>query len=234
MNPSPVAAFFPDYYYGVAPFTVAFSNTSKGDNNIYSWNFGDGNSSTLFDPSYTYTYNDSFKVQLTAIDQYGCSSTATQELMVIPTIADIAVTEVDTTINGNLVSLSADIANLGSQRIYSMYISAEPQGGTSFTETWADMTNPLLPGGIMTYHFNGKYALSELQGTDYICVEAQIVNEDPDNNPSNNVQCIPFKDQFIAYNPYPLHRSMTSFFISISLFPHPIMWILLFMEQRGI
>jgi hypothetical protein len=142
-------------------------------------------------------------VQLTAYNQYGCSSTASHELMVIPTIADIAVTAVDTNIDGNYVALSADIANYGSQRIYSMYITVEPQGGTAFTETWTDMTNPLQPGGTMTYYFNGKYSLSELQGTDYICVGAQIVNEDPDNNPSNNVQCIPFKDAFIAYNPYP-------------------------------
>ncbi|MGD0711809.1 MAG: hypothetical protein ABR968_11605, partial [Bacteroidales bacterium] len=139
----------------------------------------------------------------TVYNQYGCASTDSHVLMVIPTIADIAVTAVDTNIQGNYVALSADIANYGSQRIYSMYITAEPQGGTSFTETWTDLINPLQPGGTMTYHFNGKYALSEMQGADYICVGAQIVNEDPDNNPSNNVQCIPFKDAFIAYDPYP-------------------------------
>jgi PKD repeat protein len=203
VNPSPVAAFLPDYFYGTAPFTVVFTNNSQGATN-YSWHFGDGDSSYLPDPpGYTYTYNDSFKVQLIAYNQYGCSSTAYQELMVIPTIADIAVTEVDTLIQGNYVSLSAKIANYGSQRIYNMYISAEPQGGSSITESWTDMINPLEPGGTMTYHFNGKYSLSELQETDYICVDAQIVNEIPDNNPSNNVQCFPFKDQFIAYDPYP-------------------------------
>ena len=203
VNPSPVAAFQPDYYYGVSPFTVTFTNSSQGATN-YTWSFGDGTgTSSLFDPSYTYTYNDSFRVQLTAYNQYGCFSTDSHVLMVIPTIADIAVTAVDTNIQGNYVALSANIANYGSQRIYSMYITAEPQGGTAFTETWTDMNNPLQPGNTMTYHFIGKYSLSELQATDYICVGAQIVNEDPDNVPSNNVHCIPFKDAFIAYDPYP-------------------------------
>lgn len=46
-----------------APFTVDFSNTS--DNGItYEWDFGDGNTSTAFNPSHTYTANGLYTVEL--------------------------------------------------------------------------------------------------------------------------------------------------------------------------
>lgn len=62
------------------PSDVNFSNTSSGGtgNLTYSWDFGDGNTST--DPTPTNTYNASglFDVSLTVTDELGCSNTSTQ------------------------------------------------------------------------------------------------------------------------------------------------------------
>jgi PKD repeat protein len=38
----------------VAPVTISFTNTSSGDELIYLWNFGDGQTSTLSNPTHTF------------------------------------------------------------------------------------------------------------------------------------------------------------------------------------
>ena len=59
------------------PFTVTFIN--KSNNGIsYLWNFGDGNTSTQYSPTHTYTTFGSFNVTLTVTSFAGCKSTFTQ------------------------------------------------------------------------------------------------------------------------------------------------------------
>ena len=74
--PPPVAGFTPDSAGGEAPVTVSFSNSSTGDITGYSWNFGDGGSSTAQSPSHTYTTAGTYTVILTATGSGG-SDTAT-------------------------------------------------------------------------------------------------------------------------------------------------------------
>jgi len=50
---------------GVAPLTVAFTNTSTGDYTTILWTFGDGVTSTLTNPSHTYTAAGTYTVALT-------------------------------------------------------------------------------------------------------------------------------------------------------------------------
>ncbi|NTW32382.1 MAG: PKD domain-containing protein, partial [Bacteroidetes bacterium] len=200
--PIPTAAFVPDEFYGIAPFTATFANNSQGAVN-YLWNFGDGQTSLDSIPSHTFDTNGVYLVTLTAFNEFDCSDIFSQQLMVIPTIADIAVSNVQAVKVNNLVTLSADISNIGSRKINKMELSARANGGSAFTEPWTNLDNPLGIGETISYTFNAKYEILENQLADYICVEAQIVNKDPDDNPSNNEQCITFSNQFIAFNPYP-------------------------------
>lgn len=50
---------------------VNFSNSSTNAQ-IYLWEFGDGNTSALFEPAHTYSNEDSYKVKLTATSGSGC------------------------------------------------------------------------------------------------------------------------------------------------------------------
>lgn len=70
--------------------TANFSNTTSGQSGptVYSWNFGDGNTSTAFNPSHAYA-NGTYTVTLTAsngsVNPFPCSSTATQVITITNT-----------------------------------------------------------------------------------------------------------------------------------------------------
>ncbi|HYC27364.1 MAG TPA: PKD domain-containing protein, partial [Chitinophagaceae bacterium] len=62
---------------GAANFT---NNTTVSDNSTlsYTWNFGDGNTSTQTNPSHLYAANGSYNVTLTATSSFGCTSQVTK------------------------------------------------------------------------------------------------------------------------------------------------------------
>lgn len=69
------------------PATAIFRNNSEGSGSIdYLWNFGDGQTSTLFSPSHKYNNSGTFHVLLTAQSAGGCTDTATMDVVIaIPT-----------------------------------------------------------------------------------------------------------------------------------------------------
>ena len=62
--------------------TVSFTNTSTGLNFTSSWDFGDGNTSTVTSPTNVYNSTGRYTVRLIIRDQYGCSDTLTRPLYV--------------------------------------------------------------------------------------------------------------------------------------------------------
>ena len=74
----PVADFTSGARTGAAPLTVAFTDTSTGGPTSWTWEFGDGSSSTLRNPTHTYAVAGTYTVTLTARNAYG-SDTATKE-----------------------------------------------------------------------------------------------------------------------------------------------------------
>ncbi len=62
---SPTADFTADRALGVAPLAVQFSDQSTGPITSWSWDFGDGVTSTLRHPSHTYGQPGTYEVSLT-------------------------------------------------------------------------------------------------------------------------------------------------------------------------
>jgi gliding motility-associated-like protein len=59
-----------------APVTVNFTDTSTGPGTLtYAWNFGDGGSSALQNPSHTYAASGAYTVTLTVTSSQGCAAT---------------------------------------------------------------------------------------------------------------------------------------------------------------
>jgi PKD repeat protein len=73
LSPPPVAAFTASPTSGVVLLTVAFTNLSTGATN-YSWDFGDGNTSTETNPVDIYTNVGTYSVTLTAVGPGGTNT----------------------------------------------------------------------------------------------------------------------------------------------------------------
>ena len=71
----PVAGIMsPSRLSGLPPLTVQFVSASTGAPTSWSWTFGDGGTSTLANPSYTYTTAGTYDVSLTVANAYGSNS----------------------------------------------------------------------------------------------------------------------------------------------------------------
>lgn len=73
----PAADFAADTLSGCLPLQVQFSDSSVSGQSIVSWfwDFGDGNTSTLQNPTHTYTDPDVFDVSLVIVNNEGCTDT---------------------------------------------------------------------------------------------------------------------------------------------------------------
>ncbi len=68
-----------------APNPIRFTNNSTGGfNPVYTWNFGDGNTSNAFAPIYAYALVGNFNASLSMTDAYGCVSNS----LPIPIVVD--------------------------------------------------------------------------------------------------------------------------------------------------
>jgi gliding motility-associated-like protein len=66
--------------------TIQFTDLSQGNPNAWSWSFGDvlNSSSTVQNPTFTYTDSGSYQVILTVTTQYGCTDTAMKTVRIDP------------------------------------------------------------------------------------------------------------------------------------------------------
>lgn len=80
-TPPPVAAFDANPTAGVTPLTVDFTDLSGGTIESWSWDFGDGASSTLAQPTHTYTAAGLYSVALTVTGPGGSDTAATSDLI---------------------------------------------------------------------------------------------------------------------------------------------------------
>ncbi len=73
VRPAPAVSFIPDLLTGCVPLTVNFSDKSSPGMTEYFWDFGDGNSDTIKDPSHTYIDAGNFTVNHLVKNEHGCS-----------------------------------------------------------------------------------------------------------------------------------------------------------------
>jgi PKD repeat protein len=81
-NPPPVAAFTGAPTNGAAPLAVSFTNLTTSATN-YSWDFGDGKTSTVTNAANTYTNAGTYTVKLTAIGSGGTNNLTRASYIVV-------------------------------------------------------------------------------------------------------------------------------------------------------
>ena len=72
----PVASFTADPMIGCVPLTVDFTDTSTGDPINWDWEFGDGGTSTVQNPTHLYEVVGNYTVNLTVCNLDGCDNTS--------------------------------------------------------------------------------------------------------------------------------------------------------------
>jgi PKD repeat protein len=73
---SPIADFKADRQVGKAPFVVAFTDMSSNNPTSWTWDFGDGTTSSEQNPRHIYLREGSYDVSLTATNQYGSDTSS--------------------------------------------------------------------------------------------------------------------------------------------------------------
>lgn len=90
VEPTPVASFTQDAIDGCPTLIVNFTNTSTGAVN-YTWDFGDGTTSSLQDPTHGFTNSGStdttYTVMMIASTTFGCADTAYQSITVYSAVS---------------------------------------------------------------------------------------------------------------------------------------------------
>ena len=133
---------------GTAPLTVQFTDLSTGGPTMWSWDFGDGGTSMLGSPSYTYQAPGTYTVTLTASSQTGGTSTKVKEGYITVTQAGGIVADfVGTPTSGNM-PLAVQFSDR-SQGGPIMWAWAFGDGGTAI------VANP-----VHVYQQPGKYTVS--------------------------------------------------------------------------
>jgi PKD repeat protein len=113
-NGTPIARMQANPTSGPAPLAVSFnglgSSDPDGDALTYSWDFGDGTTSTAPSPSHTYAAGD-YTARLTVTDPSGSSASATQAINSGNTAPQITITGDSTFRGGEVFSLSGSASD---------------------------------------------------------------------------------------------------------------------------
>ncbi|WP_439487428.1 putative Ig domain-containing protein, partial [Algoriphagus sp.] len=94
--------FSTDITEGCGPLTVAFTNLSTYSSPPISflWDFGDGSTSTLQNPTHDYASAGTYTVKLTVNDLDGCSRTLTKTGLIQVNLLDVSISKTDVTCDG--------------------------------------------------------------------------------------------------------------------------------------
>jgi PKD repeat protein len=209
VRPTPLPDFVMDPSYGTPPLFVAFNNyTANPNSNTYHWDFGDGVTNDSIAPHHTFSNTAYYTVCLTATTSpYGCKDTMCHTIYVIKPQRDVAVLSISETAANNGLSISAQVANLGTLDIDSVRMKATLPDGTSIEEVYNGPAGEGLPYGTgipETFNFRARLILPPASPHDFYCVEATILPDNlVDDVPSNNEKCEAITGDFSLLNPYP-------------------------------
>lgn len=213
VSPNPVADFTFTPLYGEAPLEATFSNESQYATS-YIWNFGDGVTDNVPEPTHTYTTNDTFDIKLVAVNSAGCSDSITKSIVATITELDIAVDRVyavKTPLNDGtvLVSVTADLSNQGTRLITTSRLYATIGSGGVMSETWDSLFEAGHQG---RYTFKANFVVAASSANTYVCVEATSVNNgETETTLENNGACTSLTDviQLIGPSPNPARGEAT-------------------------
>ncbi len=143
---------------GICPNSNAnFINLSSGNSNTYLWNFGDGNTSLIANPTHSYNENGVYSISLISTNSLGCSDTIrkTNYIHVSTPVANFTVSDSI----GNCPPLIVTFSN-HSQNYSSQYWS------------FGDNTSTLFDNPSHFYSISGNYTAKLIVTANGGCVDS--------------------------------------------------------------
>ncbi len=167
--PAPVAAFNFAPSSGCAPLLVDFSDQSTGTVTDWAWDFGDGNTSTLANPSHTYTTPGSYDVSLT-VSNLGNPNTET----LVDAVTVSGPPTASFTASSTSIAAGASVT----------FTDTSTDGPLNWTWDFGDGGTSNLQNPVHQYNSGGVFTVSliamsgcgpdTLTMVDYITVEASV------------------------------------------------------------
>ncbi len=155
-NQSPVAVAGADKTSGGAPLTVNFSSQGSNDPDgtiaSYSWNFGDGTSSNLANPSYTYNSAGNYTATLTVTDNNGATGTSSVAITVQQATNAVIF------VNNISMSLVASGRNTSARAVITVFDSSgTPRPNVTVSGNWSGLATGGFTG---TTNASGQLAIT--------------------------------------------------------------------------
>ena len=159
---TPVASFTANQTTGCSPLAVQFTNTSTGAVSYY-WTLGNGNTSTIQNPSNLYTGTGSYTITLVATDANGISDTASyvNYITVVPKPnADFIATSFTSCLDNN-----------------SFTFVNNSTGGSSYLWDFGDGTTSTQFNPVHTYSLDGTFTITLIVTNAFGCSDQKIQNQ---------------------------------------------------------
>ncbi len=161
---TPVAAFSADTTSGENPLTVSFTDESSGSINAWSWDFGDGSTSTEQNPVHEYTAVDTFDVKLTVTGPNGADQIIKEDYIIV--VEPLPVAQFAADITEGSVPLTVQFADSSKGTITSWFWDFG-DGNTS-TEQHPLHVYTKVDTYTVTLKVTGPGGIAKLSKTDYI------------------------------------------------------------------
>ncbi len=205
VRPKPVVQFDANPTYGTTPLTVQFDNLSP--TGIAHWNFGDGSTSTIFEPQHTYNDTGKYKVILLLTDEYGCYDSSSKIILVVPNIVDLSIENIMFQTQEPYLIVSVNVANTGTLPIENPDLQIGVNGRFLISETLHDT---IYSGEQLWYTFTGKINTNWMQPA-YVCVQGNINQNLVEVNYQNNLICKALNEttQILNIHPNPVYHYLT-------------------------
>lgn len=146
---APTASFTATPTSGVAPLGVSFTDTSTGQPTVWSWDFGDGTTSSAENPSDTYSQPGTFTVTLTASNSIGSSTATTTITVAAPTAINAAssTSAAQTTATSATVDLTTPAGTVAGDFLLAAFTVDNDTAVTGVPTGWSQVLPCIRKGG---------------------------------------------------------------------------------------
>ncbi len=174
LHEAPTACFNSDVNNGEKPLEVCFTNCSNSTGNVeYLWDFGDGTTSTEFEPCHVYEEEGCYSVTLSVLDECGERVMSVENAVCVtcsmclhPTTEWIAVFCGNPTLDGIPLNPGDIITAFDPDGVFCGIDTVAGDGIYGFMSIYADDIDPSIdegaePGDEITFKINGLEVITD-------------------------------------------------------------------------